>query len=175
MRQLKSEGVKKTYIRGWLDVRKNGKLLNGTQIIVIGILACFLLAFMIPYIAHGVLTLLHGGEFMQSFDYRMEGEAELFRVITYTSDLARVYYVGGTAGFVREFSQNDGVWEVVSTGTIWAYFGNADGFIWPYLFHSDEGIALFIFLIIPALLVLLLIPTLVSFIVRVTKRTRPAK
>ena len=132
----------------------------------------FLLAFLLPYIAHGVLTLFYGDEFIQSFDYRMEGEADLFRVLTYTGDFAQVYYIGTTAGFVREFSRNDGMWEVVSSTAVWSHLGNADGFIWPYLFHSDEGIVLFLFLTIFVLFALLLAPLLVTFIIWVAKQAK---
>ena len=139
------------------------------RIIIIGILVCFLLAFLLPYFTHGALTLLHGDEFKESYTYRMTGNAYLFRVLSYTGDLARVYYVGTSSGFIFEFSRNDGIWETVSSNRIWCHVGNVyPSFIWPYFYHSDAGLLFFIALIIFTLAVLLLVP----FVIRNVKRAK---
>ena len=91
------------------------------------------------------LTNLHGDEFKQSYYYRMEGEAYLFRVLTYTDDLARVYYVGETGEFVLNFFRYNEVWELGSSTQI-IHLGNAYEIVWPYFFRSDDGIVPFIFL-----------------------------
>jgi len=133
------------------------------RIIIIGILVCFLLAFLLPYIAHGALTLLHRDEFKESYSYRMTGDAYLFRVLSYSNNFARAYYVGTSSGFVFEFSRNDGIWETVSSNRIWCHVGNVHpSFIWPYFYHSDAGILFFIALIIFILLALLLVPLVIK-------------
>ena len=103
---------------------------------MLGILVCVLLIVLLPYITHEILTQLHGEEFQESFQYGMEAEADLFRVLSYSRNFARVYYVGATQGHVLEFSRNDGIWEFQNGRLVWCQNGSIKpSFVWPYFFH----------------------------------------
>ncbi len=72
----------------------------------------------------------------------------MFKGSHISKDFARVYYVGGT-GDILTFSKVDETWELEHNGweTVWSKTGSADGFIWPYFYHSQEGIVVFLLLI----------------------------
>jgi len=141
-------------------------------ILTIGIIVCFLLAFLLPYIMHVVLTHLYADQFQQYYWYRMEGEARLFRVLTYTGNMARVYYVGGTGCFVHECYRNNGAWERESIVQI-SHLGNAYEYeyVWPYLFNTDDGIVLFVFYTYIAFITILLAYLLMPYIIKIATQT----
>ncbi|MDR1837864.1 MAG: hypothetical protein LBQ89_09440 [Treponema sp.] len=76
----------------------------------------------------------------------MVQEANIIKVLSYSSDKAIVYYkekpfrieYEGTlsrelyASFVFEFKKINNKWERISWNCVWSNNGSADGFIWPY-------------------------------------------
>ena len=118
------------------------------KIVIIGITVCLLMTFFLPFTKHGILTLLYGAEFEGLYiQDNWISDVDSFRVLSYSSNYARVYYIG-TIGSVLEFSKESEVWVLTFSQTVWSNAGgNADGFIWPYFYHSIGGI-LFILLLV---------------------------
>ena len=129
------------------------------KIIALIITGCLLMSFLFPFLKHDVLTSLHGNEFeglyMQT-SMISHDDVDSLRVLSYSNNSARIYYVGVTSGNVLEFSRNDDAWELVSWNTMWSSDGSAGEFIWPYFYHSVEGILFFIVLIIFAFITICL-------------------
>jgi hypothetical protein len=118
-------------------------------IIVSSLLLCFLLIWSIPYIWYEVLTAQYGSEFIDlEKSIQMIGEADYLKVLEYSETFARVYYISDTGGDTLTFCKADGEWILERGGwkTVWSKSGNADGFIWPYFYHSSEGIGVILLL-----------------------------
>ena len=86
-----------------------------------------------------LLTETHKEEFSDfatiGFDFMhpWEGEPD-FRVLSYSSEKARVYYFADTGGEVALFLRQDGKWVFRDTSSIWSNYGGSadDYFAWPY-------------------------------------------
>jgi len=82
------------------------------------------------------LTYRHGGTFAELYKQcTMVEDVVRFKVIEYSDNRARVYYVekNQTGGFVFVFEKLSGDWEMTFWDCVWAKMGSADGFIWPYI------------------------------------------
>lgn len=110
---------------------------------------CLLLVWIVPYIQCEILTAKYGDEFMDlEKSIQMIDEADYLKVLEYSETFARVYYVSDTGGDILTFCKTDGAWNLERDGweTVWSKSGNADGFIWPYFYHSSEGIGVILLL-----------------------------
>ena len=110
---------------------------------------CLLLVWIVPYIQYETLTAKYGDEFMDlEKNTQMIDEADYLKVLEYSETFARVYYVSDTGGDILTFCKTDGAWNLERGGwkTIWSKYGNADEFIWPYFYHSAEGICVVLLL-----------------------------
>ena len=84
-----------------------------------------------------LLTALHSHEFEGEYrQTHMIGGHPKPKVMQYSSDTAKVYYVDKNGGDVLYFEKKKGKWEMTSWDTVWARGGSADGFIWPYIFDN---------------------------------------
>lgn len=114
------------------------------KVISIGVIICIFILWFFPYMKYELLTWKNGAEFsgLQKTT-NMIGDVDYLKVLDYSVDSARVYYVG-ESGNILTFIQNNERWELVSWKTIWSKSGSADNFIWPYFYHSSEGIGFII-------------------------------
>jgi len=131
------------------------------------------MSFLVPFAKHEILTWLHGAEFegLYSQDSWIV-YVDSFRVLSYSSNFARVYYVGDL-GSVLEFSRTSGGWEMTSSNTVWSRGGgNADGFIWPYFYHSTGGIQFMMAFVFVALIMILLYVFVTRIAERVMRRVK---
>lgn len=102
-------------------------------IAVAAILLVFLMVIFFPYIKAEYLTWRHGEEFAGlELQTNMLGEAEYFKVLTYSEQEASVFYVSDTGDLMTFVKDEEGNWARESWKTIWSKTGSADGFYWPY-------------------------------------------
>ena len=103
-----------------------------------------------------VLTSKHGAEFtIPDVVTAWFGDDGTAKVISYSSQAAKVYYYSIEDGFAEEiyFIKHGNAWVFDTWGTVWSSTGNADDFMWPYFYHTPTGMVSFFFISIPALLV----------------------
>ena len=116
-----------------------------TKAIVVSLVLCFLLSWLLPYLRYEYLTFQYGNAFVGlQKSTNMIDEVDGLKVLTYSDSRARVYYIGDT-GDILTFHKVNGFWELEDGGwvTVWSKTGSADGFVWPYFYHSSEGILVF--------------------------------
>lgn len=107
-------------------------------IIVLSPLLIFLLIWGVSLAKCEILTMMHRNEFNEAYKSNtMLGETEYCKVIDYSEDRARVYYVSSncSGGDVLTFTKENGEWKYENWDTIWSTTGSADDFIWPYWWH----------------------------------------
>lgn len=125
--------------------------------IVVSLVLCFLLSWLLPYLRYEYLTFQYGNTFagLQNSTHMID-EVDNLKVLTYSDSHARVYYIGNT-GDILTFRKVNGSWELENGGwvTVWSKTGSADGFIWPYFYHSSEGILIFTLLCFSLVIVLI--------------------
>ena len=83
-----------------------------------------------------VLTNRYGTEFQELYkDNTMLDEIDYLKVLGYTDDTARIYYVAKdrSSGNILVFGNENGKWSCKNWETVWSKSGSADGFIWPYI------------------------------------------
>lgn len=83
---------------------------------------------------------MHGKEFSVGYqENTMLGDMEYWKVIDYSENCARVYYISAhyTGGNVVTFKRKNKKtkWIYDRWDTIWSTEGNADKTLWPYLWH----------------------------------------
>ncbi|MCL2400644.1 MAG: hypothetical protein FWC91_12985 [Defluviitaleaceae bacterium] len=103
----------------------------------------------------------------QDIQSRVGGMGYL-KVLHYSDTFARIYRVWVNqensrhnhveiGGAVFYFSKEGDVWQLTGQGTTWSRVGSADGIIWPYFYHSAEGIILFIVIAIFTLIIVIIL------------------
>ncbi len=89
------------------------------------------------------LTLMHSNEFVDIYkENTMIGDIKYFRILKYSSDYARVYYVGKDydGGNTVTFIKQNGKWKFNEWETVWSGTGgSASGVVWPYWWHFIYG------------------------------------
>lgn len=79
-------------------------------------------------------TLLHGAGFKDEFrQTNMIAGNPTPKVLKYSNEKAKVYYVDKQGGDIISFKFEDGKWIMYEWKTVWTKGGSADGFIWPYI------------------------------------------
>lgn len=90
-----------------------------------------------------ILTHLHGHEFSEIYhENTMLGAIEYLRVLKYSSNFAKVYYVGKDhcGGDILTFVRENKKWKCSNWETVWSgRGGSASEVIWPYLWHFIYG------------------------------------
>ena len=90
-----------------------------------------------------ILTFKYGGEFKIIYkENTMLGNIDYFKVLNYSDDVARVYYVSENkaGGDVLTFEKIDGKWFYNGQWqTIWSKTGSASNVVWPYWWHFIYG------------------------------------
>lgn len=108
-------------------------LLGVIGVIVLGLAIIWLAAF----VKCEVLTNRYGSEFAEAYrENTMLCEPEYWKVLEYSEDFARVYYVGEDRcyGNILTFKKVNGEWKYDTwEATVWSKTGSADGFVWPYI------------------------------------------
>lgn len=103
------------------------------SVIIIFISLIFLLFVFIPYIQAEILTIKYGNEFNDlQKQTNILTEAHYYKVLSYSDEQAKVFYVSDT-GDVIIFKKNaEGNWDYSEWKTIWSNSGSAGEFYWPY-------------------------------------------
>lgn len=84
-----------------------------------------------------ILTACYGEYFEENYKSNtMMGEIDYLKVLDYSGNTARVYYVSKNraCGDILVFEKRNGQW--VYGGwekTVWSKTGSAEGYMWPYL------------------------------------------
>jgi hypothetical protein len=63
-------------------------------------------------------------------------EAEIFKIISYSDDFARIYCItkNRESGTIHNFIKENNEWKYNQwEGGGWSKSGSADGFVWPYI------------------------------------------
>lgn len=135
-----------------------------TKIVCILLAICLFMIWFYPYARNEWLTWKYGKEFngLQK-STNMIDEVETHKVLDYSNNSALVYYVG-SSGNVLSFMKDNNDWQMKSWDTIWSKTGSAEGFVWPYFYHSSEGLVLFAILGILAFIIIVSLNSIVVFI-----------
>ena len=103
------------------------------RILILIVCTVFLLVLFFPYIKAEILTLKYGNEF---YDLQKQTniltDAEYYKVISYSKDTAKVFYVSDSGDLLTFKKNDDGCWELSGWKTIWSTSGSASEFMWPY-------------------------------------------
>jgi len=106
-----------------------------SSIIVIIILFCVVWG--ISVLKCEILTYRYGEQFKTVYkENSMMGEIDYLKVLDYSNNYARVYYVSKNraAGNILVFMKENAKWKYHKwENTVWSKTGSADGFIWPYI------------------------------------------
>lgn len=114
------------------------------RIIFSFIFIVIILIWLIPYVKGEVLTYRYGKEFQEAYQsIGMIDNVKCLKVMKYSDNSAEVYYIGSSGNLVN-FVRKNNLWQVSSWNTVWSKNGNASEYIWPYFYHSSEGLAFFI-------------------------------
>lgn len=141
-----------------------------TKMLFILIAFCLFMIWFYPFTQNELLTWKYGKEFVGlQKNTQIIDEVDFIKVLDYSDNSARVYYVG-SSGNVLSFVKNNGVWEIKTWDTAWSKTGSADNFIWPYFYHTGEGLVAFIII---GFLGLLIIVSLYFVVVLIKKKIHP--
>ncbi|MBE7021178.1 MAG: hypothetical protein E7411_07080 [Ruminococcaceae bacterium] len=106
------------------------------KIFILFVLILFIAFWGLSILKCEILTYLYGEQFAQMYrEYTMIDDIDYFKVLNYSKDSARVYYVGleRSSGSVLRFCKENGNWRNRGWNVIWSTSGSADGFMWPYI------------------------------------------
>ena len=113
------------------------------KIFFIAILSLFLIIWLAALMKCEVLTLLHREEFETIYrENTMLGEIDYLKVLEYSEEYARVYYVSEnrSAGDILSFVKQGDKWKYdYWERTVWSATGSASEVIWPYWWHFIYG------------------------------------
>ncbi len=99
------------------------------------ILVCAIIMFILffPYFKAEFLTLKYGNEFNDlQKQTNMLTDADYHKVISYSKDTAKVFYVSGSGDLMIFKKDSNGNWKLSNWETVWSDSGSASGFMWPY-------------------------------------------
>lgn len=90
-----------------------------------------------------VLTFRFGEDFKTIYkENTMLGDIDYFKVLEYSDETARVYYVSKnkSGGDILIFEKRNGNWTFSGQWeTIWSDTGSASNVVWPYWWHFIYG------------------------------------
>ena len=101
--------------------------------LMIIVFSIVILALLFPYMKAEVLTAKHGEEFngLQK-QTNMLSDARYLRVLSYSHNIAKVFYVSDSGDLLTFEKDGEGNWKYFEWRTIWSESGSASGFLWPY-------------------------------------------
>jgi len=122
----------------------------------------------IPIINNEIKTVKYGDEFYDSYKQsNMINSIKSYKVLEYSDSKSKVYYISvynkSESGFVFHFEKSGEKWSMIGYDCIWSETGSAESFIWPYFYHSPEGLIYFMIIVIGCLVATILI-TLILYI-----------
>ena len=101
-----------------------------------------------------ILTAIHKEElYMSSAVSGRIGEPDKIKVMNITDEAAQVYLFNDGGGIIIDFIKDGDSWEYEKGRAVWSRAGSADGIIWPYFYHSAEGLAIFLVMGFPVFLI----------------------
>lgn len=103
------------------------------SVMFICICLIFLLILFFPYLKAEFLTAKYGHEFdgLQK-QTNMLPESKYYRVLSYSYDIAKVFYVSNSGDLLIFNKDSNGGWKYSEWKTIWSTSGSAGEFMWPY-------------------------------------------
>lgn len=105
-------------------------------IIILSLILIFTIMWGCDFARCEYLTSKYGYQFEELYkENTMITDTEELKVIDYSDNFARVYYVskGKTDGNILTFKKDNDKWKYFSwEETVWSSSGSADGFVWPY-------------------------------------------
>ena len=119
------------------------KVAKIVKIFFIAILSLFLIIWLAALMKCEVLTLLNREEFETIYkENTMIGNIDYLKVLEYSEEYARVYYVSEnrSAGVILSFVKQGDKWKYDNwERTVWSATGSASEVIWPYWWHIIYG------------------------------------
>ena len=104
---------------------------------VLVVLLIIFLSWSITLLHYETLTYRYGNQFSNVYkENPMIGEQAYWKVLSYSEDYARVYYVEKDCSFgnILSFKKVEDNWKYDSwESTVWSKTGSASGFIWPHI------------------------------------------
>ena len=104
---------------------------------IIGIIILFFVVWSVAILKCEILTYKYGNQFKTIYkENTMMGEIDFLKVLNYSNDTARVYFVSKNrvAGDILIFLKENDKWKYSKwERTVWSKSGSADGFMWPYI------------------------------------------
>ena len=86
-----------------------------------------------PYAKAEYLTYRYGEEFVGlEMQTNMLNSSEYFKVLEYSDEQAKVFYVSDTGDLITFIKNDVNQWTMQDWKTIWSKSGSADGIYWPY-------------------------------------------
>jgi len=78
------------------------------------------------------------------------------KVLRYSPEQARIYYVNEeqSAANILDFTNENGSWRHSRWDAVWSKTGSAESYVWPYFYHSVEGIVTVVLLGLPVLILI---------------------
>ena len=106
---------------------------NKKTLVLIGILIVMALILFFPYVKSGILTVQYGEEFegLQK-QTNMLSDSDYLRVISYSDNMAEVFYVSNSGDLLTFEKDEEGNWKYIKWKTVWSNSGSASEFMWPY-------------------------------------------
>lgn len=101
--------------------------------IKIALIILVIIMLIFSYLKAEYLTIRFGSQFDGlEQDTRMLDPAKYYKVISYSENYAKVYYISDYSRDLIIFEKEDGQWKINEWRTVWSKTGSADEFFWPY-------------------------------------------
>lgn len=128
-------------------------------VIILACMSCFISVFWLDsFIKCEILTSLHEDEFKNGYlTTGVLDKPKYYKVINYSQNHAKVYYVDKNSGSILYFYKIDTKWYFDKWSTVWSLTGTADDMVWPYLWDSVKGKFSIIAFLVPTTIMILLI------------------
>jgi hypothetical protein len=123
---------------------------NKKRILIITIIAVLVCVLVLPYIKAEYYTNKYGKQFKDLYGNKFEAlyeltgwveSVEFYRVVDYSENSAKIYYAeaGGQTTYYLWFSRDnkDSDWTLSDYKVLWAKYGNADDWPWPFYFKEQ--------------------------------------
>ncbi len=105
---------------------KNKKIKVAIVIIILTIV-------IFPYLKAEYLTARFGSQFYGlEQETKMLDPAKYYKVLSYSENFAKVYYISDYSRDLILFEKEDGRWNRIEWRTVWSKTGSADELYWPY-------------------------------------------